>query len=211
MDREERQTTIAEELIRRPELVPLLDVNAKGEVECFGWVSPIYEFPKELMEDALRSVGKSLPQMDSPERKAAYKAMPNVDLNNAYLWGGPKMDIPEQPVSLLKELNLMPFPDDSPIGQEPYFTGWKYTSDGDGTGVVGQIVQRIPTPPERSGHWAAYCNLPGLEVGMVPEGGVMNIGTERLTEKMGVPQMRGLLIAGLAKLKAFVEAEVANG
>lgn len=110
----------------------------------------------------------------------------------------------EQPVSILEELNLLPFPDNGPCGQEAYFTGWKYAPDGDGNGAVGQIIQRIPCPAERNGEWAAYCNLPGMEIGMVPEGGILNIGTERLTDEVTLEQMRAMLFAGLAKLKEYV-------
>ena len=111
---------------------------------------------------------------------------------------------PIQPVSLLRELNLLPFPGEGPIGSEPYFTGWKFAPDGDGTGAVGQIIQRIPTPAECNGSWAAYCNLPGMEVGKVPEGGLINIGTGRLTGEVTLDQMREMLTAGLAKLKEYV-------
>jgi hypothetical protein len=112
---------------------------------------------------------------------------------------------PIQPVSLLEELSIMPFPENAPCGyDEPYFTGWKLAPDGDCTGAVGQIIQRIPTPAECNGSWAAYCNLPGMEVGRVPEGGIINIGTERLTAEVTLDKMREMLTAGLAKLKAYI-------
>lgn len=114
------------------------------------------------------------------------------------------MATPDQPVSLLEELGLLPLPTGAACGQEAYFTGWKFSPDGDGTGAVGQIIQRIPCPAERNGEWAAYCNLPGMEVGMVPEGGVMNIGSERLTADVTLDQMREMLVAGMAKLKEYV-------
>ena len=45
-----KPTTIKEDLERHPELTPLLDVDANGNVVCFGWVSPIYEFPPKILE-----------------------------------------------------------------------------------------------------------------------------------------------------------------
>ena len=46
------QETLRKELEDHPELSPLLDVAPDGRVECFGWVSPIYEFSKEDLEEA---------------------------------------------------------------------------------------------------------------------------------------------------------------
>jgi hypothetical protein len=40
--------------------------------------------------DAIKAAADSLPQMDSPERKDAFKNMPNVDTDGDYLFGGPK-------------------------------------------------------------------------------------------------------------------------
>ena len=49
-----KPTTIKEDLERHPELTPLLDTDANGNVVCLGWVSPIYEFPKELLPPSLK-------------------------------------------------------------------------------------------------------------------------------------------------------------
>lgn len=45
-----KPTTINEYLERHPELSPLLDVDKNGNVTCFGWVSPVYDFPEEILE-----------------------------------------------------------------------------------------------------------------------------------------------------------------
>jgi hypothetical protein len=45
-----KSTTIKEDLERHPELTPLIDMNAQGQVVCFGWVSPVYELPTEILE-----------------------------------------------------------------------------------------------------------------------------------------------------------------
>lgn len=45
------------DLSTHPELTPLLDMDKNGNVECFGWVSPIYTFNKEFLEDALDDKG----------------------------------------------------------------------------------------------------------------------------------------------------------
>lgn len=52
-----KHTTIEEDLIKHPELIPCLDVDSRGNATCFGWVSPIYYFSKEdfdLLEDSLK-------------------------------------------------------------------------------------------------------------------------------------------------------------
>jgi hypothetical protein len=47
-DNQRRLEEMRRYLEDHPELTPLLEINAAGEVEwCFGWVSPIYEFPLE--------------------------------------------------------------------------------------------------------------------------------------------------------------------
>lgn len=40
------------------------------------------------IHETVNQVIDSLPQMDSPERKAAYAAMPNVNTGNAYMFNG---------------------------------------------------------------------------------------------------------------------------
>lgn len=44
--------SICRDLEHHPELTPLLDLTLDGRVECFGWVSPVYEFSKEDLEEA---------------------------------------------------------------------------------------------------------------------------------------------------------------
>lgn len=46
-DNQRRQEEMRRDLEDHPELTPLLEINAAGEVVCFGWVSPIYKFPLE--------------------------------------------------------------------------------------------------------------------------------------------------------------------
>ena len=48
------EESLREDLERHPELTPLLDVNSRGEIECFGWVSPIYDYPKDLLPPSPR-------------------------------------------------------------------------------------------------------------------------------------------------------------
>ncbi len=43
--------TIKEDLELYPELSPMLDVDPNGNVVCFGWVSPVYDIPQEVLED----------------------------------------------------------------------------------------------------------------------------------------------------------------
>lgn len=45
-----KPTSIKEDLERHPELTPLLEVDADGKVVCFGWVSPIYRLPQEILD-----------------------------------------------------------------------------------------------------------------------------------------------------------------
>ena len=44
-------TTIKEDLELHPELSPMLDVEANGNVVCFGWVSPVYDVPQDVLDD----------------------------------------------------------------------------------------------------------------------------------------------------------------
>jgi hypothetical protein len=46
----ESASTLADDLAQHPELCPLLDLDHNGNVVCFGWVSPIYEFDKSIFE-----------------------------------------------------------------------------------------------------------------------------------------------------------------
>lgn len=46
-----KPSTIREDLERHPELTPMLDVDSEGKIVCFGWASPIYDFPKSILED----------------------------------------------------------------------------------------------------------------------------------------------------------------
>jgi hypothetical protein len=43
-------STLADDLIAHPDLIPLLHLAPDGTVVCFGWVSPIYEFDKSIFE-----------------------------------------------------------------------------------------------------------------------------------------------------------------
>jgi hypothetical protein len=45
------EESLRKDLEEHPELSPLLDVAPDGRIECFGWVSPIYDFPSELLEE----------------------------------------------------------------------------------------------------------------------------------------------------------------
>ena len=38
------QESIKADLEKHPELSPILDTNAKGEVICLGWISPIFDY-----------------------------------------------------------------------------------------------------------------------------------------------------------------------
>ena len=44
-------TTTTQDLLNHPDLIPLLDLDAHGNVVCFGWVSPVYYFPSEGIDD----------------------------------------------------------------------------------------------------------------------------------------------------------------
>ena len=46
-----KQDTIAEDLKRHPGLAPILEVDSRGNVVCLGWVSPVYEFNKEFLDN----------------------------------------------------------------------------------------------------------------------------------------------------------------
>ena len=43
-------STLADDLVAHPDLIPLLDLEG-DKVVCFGWVSPIYEFDSEILND----------------------------------------------------------------------------------------------------------------------------------------------------------------
>ena len=43
--------TIAEDLIRSLDLIPLIDIDSRGAVVCFGWVSPVREFSLTDLEE----------------------------------------------------------------------------------------------------------------------------------------------------------------
>ena len=44
-------STLADDLVAHPDLIPLLHLAPDGNVVCFGWVSPIYEFDSEILND----------------------------------------------------------------------------------------------------------------------------------------------------------------
>jgi hypothetical protein len=46
-----KQDTIREELERHPELTPIMETDTRGNIVCLGWVSPIYTFNREFLED----------------------------------------------------------------------------------------------------------------------------------------------------------------
>lgn len=46
----ESASTLANDLAEHPGLIPLLDLEG-DKVVCFGWVSPIYEFDSEILND----------------------------------------------------------------------------------------------------------------------------------------------------------------
>jgi hypothetical protein len=48
----ESASTLANDLSRHSELCPLLHLAPDGTVQCFGWVSPIYEFSPEDFDAA---------------------------------------------------------------------------------------------------------------------------------------------------------------
>jgi hypothetical protein len=45
------ESTILEDLLRHPELSPIVDVDSRGNVVCLGWTSPVYEFDKSILEE----------------------------------------------------------------------------------------------------------------------------------------------------------------
>ena len=44
-------STLADDLVAHPDLIPLLDLDHNQNVVCFGWVSPIYTFDKSILEE----------------------------------------------------------------------------------------------------------------------------------------------------------------
>jgi hypothetical protein len=48
---DQKPTTVKEDLESHPELAPMLDVDSRGNVVCFGWVSPVYDFSMEDLSD----------------------------------------------------------------------------------------------------------------------------------------------------------------
>lgn len=47
----ESASTLADDLVEHSDLIPLLDLDFQSNVVCFGWVSPIYEFDKGILEE----------------------------------------------------------------------------------------------------------------------------------------------------------------
>lgn len=47
----DKQDTIRQDLERHPELTPIMDTDMDGNVICIGWISPIYTFSKEFLEE----------------------------------------------------------------------------------------------------------------------------------------------------------------
>lgn len=45
------EQSIRHDLELHLELSPLLELNSCGEVECFGWGSPIYEFDEQVLKE----------------------------------------------------------------------------------------------------------------------------------------------------------------
>jgi hypothetical protein len=37
----DQRSTLADDLFRHPDLVPLIGMDSRGLVECFGWVGPV--------------------------------------------------------------------------------------------------------------------------------------------------------------------------
>ena len=108
--------------------------------------------------------------------------------------------MPEQTnPAILRELGLSTLPANSL--DEFYFTGWKDTTNYEYPGgAIGQIIKRLPDKP----NYAAYCNLPGMELGVVAEGGIMNVGKARVQPDITLDEMMEILRTGLEKLKEYV-------
>jgi len=46
-----KQDTIREDLERHHELTPILETDTRGNIVCLGWVSLIYTFNPEFLDD----------------------------------------------------------------------------------------------------------------------------------------------------------------
>jgi hypothetical protein len=46
----ESASTLADDLVAHPDLIPLLDLDHNQNVVCFGWVSPVYTFDKSILD-----------------------------------------------------------------------------------------------------------------------------------------------------------------
>ena len=95
------------------------------------------------------------------------------------------------------------FPYEGKNAEFPYFTGWKDLAEpfaGMSTGqsgIVGQLVWWVKLDHPRK---AIYVNLPGMGFGLVDEGGILSIGTERLNPDISSEALWQLLRDGVAKL-----------
>jgi hypothetical protein len=47
----EHPSTLADDLSQHPELCPLLELDCSDNIVCFGWVSPIYDFTFEDLDE----------------------------------------------------------------------------------------------------------------------------------------------------------------
>lgn len=56
-DKPTKQDAIREDLERHSELTPIMETDTRGNIVCLGWVSPIYTFNKEFLEDVLDEKG----------------------------------------------------------------------------------------------------------------------------------------------------------
>jgi len=43
--------SIFDDLVNHPELVPCLEQDSRGNIVCFGWVSPVYYFDKSDLDE----------------------------------------------------------------------------------------------------------------------------------------------------------------
>lgn len=94
---------------------------------------------------------------------------------------------------------------------EPFFTGWKEEWENYDTvqarrtgGYVGQIICKISRDFIDHETRYAYINLPGKELGMFVDGGVMDIGTERIVKPLTDDQATDMLRDGLGMLREYI-------
>ena len=89
-----------------------------------------------------------------------------------------------------------------------FFTGWKSTDPfAPSLEYVGQFVKVIRyAEGEGSEFLCAYVNLPGMEKGVAPEGGMLDIGTARLKlDEQSSNQLVSLLVEGAKLMDSYLQ------